>query len=185
MDELLTDSEGNPLLTQNSEEGFIDCLFRITELTSTPSHHTFRMLASHDGRVVGCRSIVMRGIQGGFDGGMKLIKEHVYRPAVQLLRSGPESDALVESLAALYGMERADRRMHELVRFTGIALHQGAVDMETEAIKIKLFCRDAPDDPPDDYSESFFNLSLPEGLVAWNEKDVEYRKPLIGALTLS
>jgi hypothetical protein len=183
MDELLTDDDGNPLLTQGSEEGFVDCLFRITELTSTPTHHTFRMLASHDDQLVGCRSIVMRGIRGGFDDDMKLIKAHFCRPAVQLLRSGPESDALVESMARLYGLEGAGRRMVDVVVFAGIALHQVGVDMEAEAIKLKLFCRDAPDDPPDNYSESFFNLSLPEGLVAWNEKDVEYRDPLVRALT--
>jgi hypothetical protein len=63
--------------------------------------------------------------------------------------------------------------------FTAIALHQGPIDMTEQAIKIKIFGRDGPSDTEEEYYESFFNLDLKQQLVFWNEKDQEYRRPLI------
>lgn len=177
------DRHGNPVLTQFSEEGFVDCVLRIAEVSTDPKFHTLRLVASHEGVLVGFTAIVMRGIRGGFDKDMELIREHVYRPAVQILSSGPESDRFVTGLAASYGLG-GQRRMKEVTSFTGIALHQDDIDMETEAIKIKLFGHDAPDDREEDYCESFFNLVLPEGLVYWNEKDQDYRGALIAGLSV-
>lgn len=67
--------------------------------------------------------------------------------------------------------------------FTAIALHQEPLEMEQQLVKIKIFGRDG--DPFDEqaYYESFFNLDLKEGFVFWNEKDPDYRKPLIQGLS--
>lgn len=54
-----------------------------------------------------------------------------------------------------------------------------------EPVKIKLFGNDRETDSEDDYYESFFNLDLPNGLVFWNEKDQEYREPLVRSLSSS
>lgn len=67
--------------------------------------------------------------------------------------------------------------------FTGIVLHQGPINMASDPIKIKIFGRDQDDDLDKNYYESFFNLDLKNGLVFWNEKDQEYRDPLIRALS--
>ena len=55
--------------------------------------------------------------------------------------------------------------------------------MTTEPVKLKLFGRDRPSDQEDDYYESFFNLDLKNMFVFWNEKDQEYRAPLLRALS--
>ena len=73
--------------------------------------------------------------------------------------------------------------MVETETFTAIALHAGPIDMTKEAIKLKLFGRDAATDSEDDYYESFFNLDLKNKLVFWNEKDQDYRKPLLRGLS--
>ncbi|QTN25971.1 hypothetical protein HZ992_15225 [Rhizobacter sp. AJA081-3] len=67
--------------------------------------------------------------------------------------------------------------------FTAIALHQGALDVEEQPVKLKIFGRDASTDPENDYYESFFNLELANELVYWNEKDQEYREPLVRGLS--
>ncbi|HAS6505975.1 TPA: hypothetical protein GRR52_24720 [Vibrio parahaemolyticus] len=67
--------------------------------------------------------------------------------------------------------------------FTGIALHQGEIDMTSEPVKIKLFGKDQDEDLEENYFESFFNLDLKNGFVFWNEKDQEYRLPLIRGLS--
>jgi hypothetical protein len=179
-----TDAQGNPVLDQFSEEGFVDCVFRIADLVETPSTYEFRMLASHNGQLVGLRVAVVKGIKAGFDADVKLDKAHVYRNGVVFHRSGPESDRLMASLSALYGKPKPAARMVDEASFTAIALHQGDLDIATDPVKIKLFGRDGPaDDPEEDYYESFFNLDLKNRLVYWNEKDPDYRKPLLKGLS--
>lgn len=184
--EIELDELGRPLLDQFSEEGFVDCTFRIAEVESDPEHHRLRLVASHEGVAVGLSVVVRRGIRGGFDPDLELIREHVYRPAVEFLRSGPESDELVTALAALYGVPASNLRMVDAISFTGIALHQDDVDMESQPIKIKLFGRDSDEEiERDEYFESFFNLDLASGFVFWNEKDPDYRAPLIRGLSVA
>ena len=55
--------------------------------------------------------------------------------------------------------------------------------MTKEPIKIKIFGKDSENDLENDYYESFFNLDLANGFVFWNEKDEEYREPLIRGLS--
>lgn len=177
------DAYGNPLLDQYSEDGFVDCVLRIVERSETTDHYRLRLQASHAGQVVGMDVVIVKNIQGGFDSEMNLQKENVYQRGVVFYRIGPESDRLVAALAALYGQKKDQvLRMTEEEPFTAIALHQGALDMEREPVKIKIFGRDAEPFDEDAYNESFFNLDLTNGLVFWNEKDQEYRASLIRAL---
>jgi hypothetical protein len=176
-----TDDDGNPLLSQFSEDGFVDCVLRIVDLTETDSHYTFRMLASYNGQVVGCDVRVLRGIRAGFDADMHAA--NFYSEGVVFSRSGVESDRLIAAIAELYGEPQSSEWMTDRESFTAIALHQGTIDFAYEAIKLKIFGCDSRESKPEDYYESFFNLVLAEGFVYWNEKDQEYRKPLIRGLS--
>lgn len=181
--QMKTDNEGNPILTQYSEEGFVDCVFRITNLVETGTTYRFRMIASYEGEPVGMDVTVVKGIQAGMNAEMALIKDHVYRQGVTFSRTGPESDRLIRALSSMYGQKMSGVQMVQSESFTAIALHQGAIDMTKEPIKLKLFGRDGPTDHEDDYYESFFNLDLKNKLVFWNEKDQDYRIPLLRALS--
>ena len=57
--------------------------------------------------------------------------------------------------------------------------------MAKEPVKLKLFGKDG--DPFDEsaYYESFFNIDLQNGFAYWNEKDPDYRKALLQALSAS
>ncbi len=181
--QLRIDETGLPLLEQFSEEGFIDCVFVIQKLRRDSKHYYFHMAASFNGEAVGADVCVAKGIKAGFDSNMELNREHVYYSGVQFSRSGPESDKLLSAIARLYQLRSASGRMTDAESFTAIALHQGEMDMELQAIKIKIFGNDGESADEDDYYESFFNLDLPNGLVFWNEKDQEYREPLIRSLS--
>jgi hypothetical protein len=178
-----TDNQGNPILTQYSEEGFVDCVFRIVDLVETATTYRFRMIASHEGEPVGMEVAVVKGIRAGMDAEMALIKDHVYWKGVIFTRTGPESDRLIRALSAMYGKGTRLSQMVQSESFTAIALHQGPIDMTNEPIKLKLFGRDGPTDREDDYYESFFNLDLKNRSVFWNEKDQDYRAPLLRALS--
>jgi hypothetical protein len=102
---------------------------------------------------------------------------------VVFIRSGPESDQLIARIASLYGLPHAGGQMINKETFTAIALHQGEINLRTDSVKIKIFGRDSEPFDAGAYYESFFNVDLKNGFVNWNEKDQEYRKPLIHSLT--
>jgi hypothetical protein len=183
-EEIEVDPQGEPILDQFSADGFVDCTFRIAEIFSDTESHRLRLSAVYRGELVGCTAMVRPRIRGGFDTNMELIRGHVYRRAVQILRVGPESDRLLTALAELYGLPKAPLRMAAAISFTGIALHQDGIDMEMQPITIKLFGCDSDEEiERDEYFESFFILDLPSGFVFWNEKDVDYREALIRGLS--
>jgi len=179
------DSNGYPFLDQFSEEGFVDCAFKITEFDESPEYFLFKLMASHNGRELGFKVEVLKNIESGFNSEWQLYSDHVYKKGVKFIRSGPESDSLISLLASLYGMEECSRKMTPQETFTCIALHQGELNLRAECVKLKLFGRDSGSDVDLDecYYESFFNLDLENGFVFWNEKDMDYRKPLIQGLT--
>lgn len=181
--ELKLDRRGLPLLAQFSEEGFIDCVLRIQDLRIEGDHYHFHLAASFNDEDVGLDVTVIRGIESGFNENMELHRDHVYRPGVTFSSSGPSSDRLLRAISSLYETDLPDARMVDTESFTAIALHQGTIDMENQAIKLKLFGRDQASHTEDDYYESFFNLDLPGRLVFWNEKDPDYRQPLLRGLS--
>jgi hypothetical protein len=177
------DTNGLPILSQFSEEGFVDLVFEIQQVRREHGYIFFHLAASHDGMAVGLDVRIITGFKAGFDSKMNLDRNNVFRDGVQFRRSGPESDRLLRAIARLY--EQGAEKMYRMVEsesFTAIALHQGSIDMESEPIKVKIFGRDREEDEENDYYESFFNLDLKNGLVFWNEKDQDYRAPLLRGL---
>lgn len=181
--EIALSETGLPILDQFSEEGFIDCVFKIINLEEQSASYRFDLRAFYQGAELGFAAEVIKGMQGGFDEDVHLIKKHVYRQGVTFYRTGPESDRLINTLSQLYGLSESPQKMCEAETFTAIVLHQGEIDMESEEIKIKLFGKDQATDLDENYYESFFNLDLPSGFVFWNEKDLDYREPLIRGLS--
>jgi hypothetical protein len=180
--EIQTDGKGSPILGQFCEAGFVDLSLRIHDLTDDGRHYRFHLASSHKKRTVGMDVVLVKGIQGGFNSKMNLVKKHVYREGVRFLRSGPESDRLISAIAGLYGRKGGARRMVAEETFTAIALHQGKLDLDHEPVKLKLFGKDAEPFDEEAYYESFFNVDLANGFVFWNEKDPDYREPLLRAL---
>jgi hypothetical protein len=177
------DAEGLPLLDQFSDDGFVDCVLRMIELRRSRTHYSMTLGAGRDGKTLGISVTLPRRIQAGLSADVEVIRENVLRDAIVFERTGAESDRLLTTLARLYGRRPPSTRLAASVTFTGIALHQGEIDVEREPVKLKLFGHDKPDDDPKLYNETFFNMDLPNRLVFWNEKDPEYRRPLLSALS--
>jgi hypothetical protein len=178
------DGNGNPLLDQFSSRWSADCVFRIATVKNSPKSHSLRLLASYRGTVVGFRALVRREIRGVLTPALTLIPAHIYRPAVEFIRTGPESDALIGAVRTLYGLPEESARMADITPFTGIALHINEADLETQSMKIKLHPLDYDDEVnPDDYFECFFTFDLPSRLAFWSEKDYYYRAALIKAIS--
>jgi hypothetical protein len=176
-------TDGNPIIGQLSEEGFVDLTLRITELLEMETCYRFHLAASHNDREIGMDVVLAKGINSGFDSNMRLIKDHVYRRGVQFIRSGEESDRLVAAIGHFYAADTIPTRMVAEETFTAIALHQGDLAFQNECVKLKLFGKNGEPFDEDDYYESFFNVDLANRMVYWNEKDPDYRGPLLRALS--
>jgi hypothetical protein len=179
---VLTDENGLPVLDQFSEEGFVDCVFRIENLTRDGEHFVFELRSSYRNEVVGVRARLKAEIGPGIDAEMNIINEHVYWRGLEISSLGPESDRFVAALGSLYGAESIPEAMVQSETFTVIALQQDSTDLESKQVRLKIFGNDGADCAEDDYYEAFFNVDLPGGFVYWNEKDGDYREPMLKAL---
>jgi hypothetical protein len=181
--EIQLDHNGLPFLTQFSEDGFIDCVFMIHNLQHKNNTYQFDLLASYEGHQIGFSVEMVDKVGPGWDTKMQLIPEHVYRHGVIFKSLGERSNRLLNTMNSLYGLSNSSQAMVAQESFTAIALHQGNIDLSKEPIKLKLFGKDNGTESAEDYNESFFNINLPIGFVFWNEKDNDYRIPLIRSLT--
>lgn len=179
---MILDDKGLPVLDQFSEDGFVDCIFKIDGLKADDDFYYFNLLASHKEKKVGFAVKLFKGIGPGFDADMNLIKDHVYHRGVSFRSLGQVSDDLITALGELYELDAGILQMIPEETFTMIALQQDDTDLDHHPVKMKLFGRDSDPFVEDDYYESFFNVDLPAGFVSWNEKDPDYRAPLIKAL---
>lgn len=179
---MIFDDQGLPILDQFSEEGFVDCTFRIGDLKSDGDFYYFNLLASHKEAKVGFAVKLVKSVDPGFDADMNLIRDHVYYQGVSFQSLGQVSDDLITALGELYGLDVGAIHMVPQETFTMIALQQDDTDLDRYAVKMKLFGRDSDPFVEDDYYESFFNVDLPGGFASWNEKDPGYRAALIKAL---
>jgi hypothetical protein len=172
-----------PILDQFSEEGFVDLTFEILDLVEDDTFYRFNVAASFDGEVVGMGVVVQKGIKSGFDANMDLIRDHVYRDGVRFFSAGERSDRLIAAIGKLYGSDDIATHMIDQERFTAIALHQGEIDLDSEPVKLKIFGRDGEPIDEESYYESYFNVDLPNRLIFWNEKDQDYRIPLLRGIS--
>lgn len=179
---MILDDQGLPVLDQFSDDGFVDCIFKVDGLKTDQDFYYFNLLASHNAERVGFAVKLHKGVDPGFDGDMNLIKENVYYHGVIFRSLGKISDDLITALAKLYELDLGVLQMVSEETFTTIALQRAEIDFDHHAVRLKLFDRDSDPFVEGDYYESFFNVDLPNGFASWNEKDPDYRVPLIRAL---
>src|SRR5215212_8081565 len=72
------DESGNPILEQFGEEGFVDCVLRITDLVESEEFYSFHLAASSENGLLGMDVAVRKDINAGFDAEMNLAKGRVY-----------------------------------------------------------------------------------------------------------
>lgn len=105
--EISLDQNGNPILNQFSEEGFVDCVFKIFLVEETESHYLLNLKASFNSQVVGFKAKLFKGIENGFDAEMNAHKDRFYTKGIIFYSSGEESNLLITALSCLYGLELA------------------------------------------------------------------------------
>jgi hypothetical protein len=92
---------------------------------------------------------------------------------------GLESDALLATLAELYGLSVPSRPMRLETRVAVVGLADDPRLLPNRPTRMKLFFES---EEPDSYAEVYVNVIAPERRIELHEKDPEYRKPLLRAL---
>ena len=124
---------------------------------------------------------------------------HSWWGPVQLASAGEESDRLLSLLADYYGVEApkisatgriaalfggnsASFKFAERINCLTVGIESDPSHLVDGPVHMKLFFDEGVEDGH--YAELFFNVDLPGGYVALNEKDESYRLDLIHWLSL-
>lgn len=94
---------------------------------------------------------------------------------------GAESDAFINQVAKLYGIEGSAKQFRKNIPAQVVGLANDPTKMDSMPIKMKFFF--SPDEDETLYSEVFINIDLKNKTLEFNEKDPEYRLPLVRSIT--
>lgn len=124
-------------------------------------------------------------VKGGMKNGIKdgvFDKQAFCREGITFRSIGIESSNLINALSELYGEPAGKGFSKDPVLFTSFALEEKELDLKSRSARFKLFFDD--DNMRGLYCELFCNINIPEKQLGIAEKDMEYRKNIIKALSL-
>jgi len=94
---------------------------------------------------------------------------------------GVESDNFLNELASLYDAETSNLTFHSKINAEIVMLSGGPDSIETQPFRLKFFFNSEGSE--DLYSEIFINFDVKSNTAEFNEKDIEYRAPLLRSLS--
>ena len=109
-------------------------------------------------------------------------KTRFYREGINLYSVGELSDNFVKALIGLYKTDNIPLKMTDKVESTTFVLGGQPENFDSDYIKTKIFFDDS--DEKGFYSEWYVNVDLKNKILELREKDSEYRKNIINALTI-
>jgi hypothetical protein len=168
-----------PDITSGPQEGWHDFTFAIRKDEKLPD---------------GSRSLEARGLYRGREVGVIVVlsaswpeaklNQKVpwtpYRGVITYRSLGTASDSFLHIMDELYGTALHPKSMRAETKFTGLSLEGKPDELEKAPVKIKVFYES---DDEQRYAELFTNIDLQHRVLQINEKDEEYRKPVVRALS--
>lgn len=132
-----------------------------------------------DGNEVGLRLLIKRDMPPGIRGNkLNTLNASAFISRGIIIESiGDPTERLVKSLADAYSTERPRAPLRPAIPWTTIALEGDPGKVQSEFIRFKIFHDE--NDERGLYYELFVHVDIPEGKIALNEKDEEYRPAVI------
>ncbi|MGB5350866.1 MAG: hypothetical protein WBN10_14765 [Polyangiales bacterium] len=167
-----------PQITSEQDEGFQDLVFAVSGHYVGPSgDQKLRATGRHSTQIVAFDvhlgpEWTERQLEG--------VDAQLYAGSVTLSAVGPESDALVSAVDDLYGTHLSPAEMKRETEFAALSLEGDPKKLESGPCKLKLFFESEDENR---YAEVYLNIDLARSRVGLAEKDEEYRRPLLLALT--
>jgi len=107
--------------------------------------------------------------------------DFLYFGKVSLRSLGEDSNRFVALLARLYKVSQPSRPMLVKLELVAVGLADDPSKVMTTPVRMKLFFD--PDDEGSGEAEVYVNVDVAARKLQFNEKDPEYREPLVRALT--
>jgi hypothetical protein len=175
--EEFSDSPTPEITSEREDDYFVDLVFGVPRFSITQS----------------AQSVMVSGIANGKPVGFSVELGPTWKPGrigdiasfsgvVRIASTGDDSNTFVRSLAALYGAEATPSPMTKSAEFAAISLHGDPTDLESGPVKLKLFYESEDEES---YAEVYANFDLQARKFYFNEKDPEYRAPILKALYAS
>ncbi|WP_426162113.1 hypothetical protein [Pseudoduganella sp. R-34] len=160
------------------EEGFVDFEFPVQKVEQLKDGtRCVVVLGSLDGQPLGFAvefhpNWEARQLDGS--------EQWVYWGSGRFVSTGGDTDRFVAALARLYGLDAAGRQAKASVEAEVVGLGSDPALMHTAPTRMKFFFQG--DGSEAQYSEVFIHADLPRGVLRFEEKDLDYRTPLVGNL---
>ena len=173
-----------PEVVEMIEEGFADLAFGLMSYRRLEDgSQVLDVRGRRKGREVGFRVRLSSAWEKRMLGDTGIV---AYQAVVYLESIGKPSDQFVDDLADLYGGLPQPGKMASSVVFTAISLEGLPAQLDRGPVKIKLFFE--PDDESEKayeqfYAEYYLNIDVTAKLVEFGEKDPDYRKAMLRALS--
>jgi hypothetical protein len=175
---IFSSAKDYPEVVVSEEEGFVDLAFTISNAKKLDTGAFEVAVKGHlKGDKVGFAIELLpswnrqavEGIDDAFYWGEAFFKS-----------SGSESEAFIKSLAGLYGATVSNASVPGKVYAQVVGLACNPEQLEVSPCKMKFFFN--PDGEEELYSEVFINIDLTAKKLEFNEKDNDYRAPLLRSL---
>ncbi|KQZ32595.1 hypothetical protein [Duganella sp. Root1480D1] len=164
-----------PAVKVTQEEGFVDFAFPVQKVEQLQD---------------GTRSVAVHGSLGGQPVGFAVefhpnwkrkqiegSQASVYWGTGRFMSTGGDTDRFIDALARLYGVAGGLHQAKASVDAEVVGLDADPAAMASAPTRMKFFFQG--DGSQGQYSEVFINADLKRGILYFNEKDVDYRAPLV------
>lgn len=152
---------------------------RIVEESQTDSSHVFVAKSVFEQDTVGVKIEVLKGIKPGVNGQGRPVEDGFVKGAIKFSSIGAESDALVKSLATIFGLQSTGVFSSTTLEPTVFSSNTIEVDLNAKSTySFKLFFDNTVGEP----AEVFSTLDLYKRSFEIGEKDASYRAQLISVL---
>lgn len=160
------------------EEGFVDISLSIAKYEKTQSgSRRFLIKNSLNDKKI---SFAVELLPAWDAKAIENTESHFYWGRANLMSVGTESDAFITVLTELYGRKPENLKFKDTIPVQVVGLANNPEDVELAPVKMKFFLN--PDAEEDLYSEIFINIDLKNKRLEFNEKDPEYRAPLVRSI---
>ncbi len=175
---IFSSAKDYPEVVVGEEDGFVDLTFTISNSKKLESgSYEVVVKGNLKGDIVGFAIELLpswnpQSVEG--------IDDPFYWGEAFFKNTGEESVAFIRSLASLYGATVSGASVSNEVYAQVVGLACNPEQLEVSPCKMKFFFN--PDGEEALYSEVFINIDLSENKLEFNEKDNDYRTPLLRSL---
>ena len=160
------------LTNLKSIDGFIDIPLSIIETKESDGYIEYNTSATVNNDTIGVIVKLKKDIPPGFVNGEP--KNMFLKEGIEFISKGKESDNLLSFLSEKYELKNDNLSLKDSQIFTCANLNQEKPNYKSGESRFKIFL-----EGEEDYSELFVNFNFTKGIIYLNEKDEEYREPLI------